>query len=59
VSEFAPGIVLFGSNGGGTAFAFDYRAEPQVMSIPFHFEFEYAQLLAPDFDKVLLALHDE
>lgn len=58
VSEFAPGIVLFGSNGGGTAFAFDYRAEPQVISIPFHFEFEYAQVLGSDFDAFLIALND-
>lgn len=58
VNEFAPGIVLFGSDGGGTAFAFDYRAQPQVISIPFIFEFEYAEVLGPNFDKFLVALYD-
>src|SRR5262245_13535397 len=36
VEEFAPGLVIFGSNGGGEAFAFDNRQEQQlVVQIPF------------------------
>jgi len=58
VNQFAPGIVLFGSNGGGEAFAFDYRAKPQIISIPFIFEFEYALVIGLDFDAFLLALYE-
>jgi cell wall assembly regulator SMI1 len=36
VSKYAPGLVLFGSNGGGDGFAFDTRASPyRVMQVPF------------------------
>jgi hypothetical protein len=37
VAEYAPGLLLFGSNGGGEAFAFDLRAEGRnpVVSVPF------------------------
>src|SRR6266853_5251695 len=37
VPEYAPGLFLFGSNGGGEAFAFDLRAEGgnPVVSVPF------------------------
>lgn len=37
VLEYAPGLLLFGSNGGGKAFAFDLRAEGRspVVSVPF------------------------
>ena len=28
VDEYAPGLLLFGSTGGGDSFAFDYRSEP-------------------------------
>ena len=37
VPEYAPGLFLFGSNGGGEAFAFDLRAEGRnpVVSVPF------------------------
>jgi hypothetical protein len=37
VHEYAPGLLLFGSSGGGEAFAFDQRAgvKKSVVSIPF------------------------
>lgn len=36
VAEFAPGLVVFGSNGGDTAYAFDTRCEePQIVEVPF------------------------
>ncbi|MCX6624633.1 MAG: SMI1/KNR4 family protein [Acidobacteria bacterium] len=37
VHEYAPGLLLFGSSGGGEAFAFDQRSGVQkpVVSIPF------------------------
>ena len=36
VQEFAPGLVIFGSNGRGEAYAFDYRQNPQhVVRVPF------------------------
>lgn len=31
VSKFTPGLVYFGSDGGGTAYAFDFRAVPPVI----------------------------
>jgi len=37
VDEYAPGLLLFGSSGGGEAFAFDIRPEGKhrVVSVPF------------------------
>jgi len=37
VAEFAPGLVLFGSDGGDTAYAFDTRSdrEAAIMEVPF------------------------
>ena len=51
VGEFAPGIFLFGSNGGGEAFGFDTRSEAcGIVSMPFvAMEIEDARVLAPDF----------
>jgi len=35
VKRYAPGLFLFGSNGGGEAYAFDLRqAEPSIVSVP-------------------------
>lgn len=34
--EFTPGLVLFASDGGGTAYAFDTRQEPvRIVAVPF------------------------
>ena len=36
VEEYAPGLVLFGSDGGGEGFAFDSRTDPAtVVMVPF------------------------
>lgn len=36
VAEYAPDLVLFGSNGGGEAFAFDRRSDPApIVIVPF------------------------
>lgn len=36
VEEYAPGLFLFGSDGGGEAFAFDLRnSQSKVVSVPF------------------------
>ncbi len=36
VKEFAPGLVLFGSDGGDTGYAFDTRgATPVIVDVPF------------------------
>ena len=36
VGEFAPGLVLFGSDGGGEGFAFDTRGgSTTIVSVPF------------------------
>ena len=36
VSKYAPGLMLFGSNGGGDGFAFDTKTSPyRVMQVPF------------------------
>jgi hypothetical protein len=36
VAEFAPGLLLFGSNGGGEAFAFDTRSgQFRIVAVPF------------------------
>jgi len=36
VNELAPGIILFGSNGGGTAFGFDFRDKSAaIVEVPF------------------------
>jgi hypothetical protein len=36
VSEYAPGLLLFGSNGGGEAYAYDLReSPPTIVMVPF------------------------
>ncbi len=36
VAEYAPGLILFGSNGGGEAFAFDIRDKQiKIVVVPF------------------------
>jgi cell wall assembly regulator SMI1 len=55
VDEYAPGLVLFGSDGGGEGYAFDMRtgAAPVVM-VPFvGMDLQYAKAIAPSFDSFL------
>ncbi|HEY1735859.1 MAG TPA: SMI1/KNR4 family protein [Methylovirgula sp.] len=52
VDEFAPGLVIFGSDGGDEAFAFDMRSDPPpIVTIPFvPMALEDAKIIAPNFD---------
>lgn len=55
VEEYAPGVFLFGSSGGGEAFGFDTRALPyKVIQIPFvGMELKYAYCVANSFYELL------
>jgi len=57
-AEAAPGLLLFGSNGGGEAFAFDTRSVPaSFVMVPFiGMELNAAHLIAPTFRSFLEAL---
>ena len=60
VAEYAPGLFLFGSDGGGEAFAFDtrYEAKP-IVSVPFvGMELKLARPLGPNFKAFLENLFD-
>ncbi len=58
VSSFAPGLVVFGSDGGGEAFGFDIRQKPlEIVQIPFiPMDFQYAEALGRSFLEFLHAL---
>jgi hypothetical protein len=60
VSTFAPGLVIFGSNGGGDAFGFDTRHDPmQIVQISFiPMDFKYAELLGGNFMEFLHTLSE-
>lgn len=62
VEIYAPGLLLFGSDGSGEAYAFDTR-EPQkfaVMVVPFvGMDLQYAKALAPTFVEFLSMLRAE
>jgi hypothetical protein len=55
VADYAPGLFLFGSDGGGEAFAFDIRASTMpIVSVPFvGMELKVARLVAADFPAFL------
>jgi hypothetical protein len=59
VHEYAPGLVLIGSDGGGEAFAFDTNVSPwPVVQIPFvGMDHELAQVIAPNFVSFLEFLY--
>jgi hypothetical protein len=59
VEERAPGLLLFGSNGGGEAFAFDARSTPPVIvAVPFIvLNLEDAIVIAPSFTAFLQHLY--
>ena len=50
--QFAPGLLIFGSDGGGEAFAFDMRFDPPpVVAVPFvPMDIDDAIRIAPSFD---------
>lgn len=59
VDEAAPELFLFGSNGGGEAFAFDTRSSPPpIVAVPFIvISLEDAKEIAPNFDAFLQHLY--
>jgi len=58
VNEGAPGLFLFGSNGGGEAFAFDTRsAPPPVVAVPFIVGLEDVIAISPTFGSFLQHLY--
>jgi hypothetical protein len=59
VEEAAPGLFVFGSSGGGEAFAFDTRVMPSpIVAVPFVvMRLEDAIALAPNFDSFLQHLY--
>jgi cell wall assembly regulator SMI1 len=58
IEEYAPGLILFGSDGGGEGFAFDRRTLPAtIVQVPFiGMELNYARLMAANFDEFLAKL---
>jgi hypothetical protein len=59
VEQRTPGLFLFGSNGGGEAFAFDARSTPSVIvAVPFIvLDLEDAIVIAPSFTAFLQHLY--
>jgi hypothetical protein len=55
VAEYAPGLFLFGSDGGGEAFAFDIRSDAKpIVSVPFvGMDLNLARPVARDFKTFL------
>jgi hypothetical protein len=58
-AEAAPGLLVFGSDGGGEAFGFDTRtAPPPVVVVPYvGMAWDTAVQMAPSFDAFILHLH--
>jgi hypothetical protein len=60
VQEYAPGIFIFGSNGGGEAYGFDTRSSMAVIQVPFvGMALSEAEYLAPSFTAFLIALEQK
>jgi SMI1 / KNR4 family (SUKH-1) len=58
VDEAAPGLFLFGSNGGGEMFAFDTRSDPPpIVVVPSILGLEDAIVIAPTFNSFLQHLY--
>lgn len=58
VDKYAPGLLLFGSNGGGEGYAFDKRQQPMsVVRVPFiGMDLRYARPVADSFISLLSCL---
>jgi cell wall assembly regulator SMI1 len=58
VQDYAPGLTLFGSDGGGEGFAFDTRSNPApIVQVPFiGMDLTYARPVAASFDQFLVKL---
>lgn len=61
VDKYAPGLILFGSNGGGEGFAFDGRKSVMpIVQIPFvGMELTYADFVADGFSQFLSVIQDQ
>lgn len=61
VSEFTPGLIYFGSDGGGIAYAFDKRVIPfNIVKFPFDtIHIEDSQYIANSFSEFIKKMHDE
>lgn len=61
VAEYAPGLFLFGSDGGGDAYAFHSRTSAMpIVSVPFvGMELSVARVIAPTFSAFLNVLSKE
>lgn len=61
VAEYAPGLFIFGSDGGGEAYAFDVRtSEMPIVSVPFvGMELSLTHGIAPSFSAFLDVLSNE
>lgn len=60
VKEYTPGLFIFGSDGGGEAYAFDVRTSAMpVVSVPFvGIELSLARIVASSFQGFLKALSE-
>lgn len=58
VLDYAPGLIMFGSDGGGEGFAFDARSNPSpIVQVPFiGMDLMYARPIATCFDAFLAKL---
>lgn len=58
VEQYAPGILLFGSNGGGEGYGFDSRAATMlIVRVPFiGMDLRYAIVVASDFTDLFTQL---
>jgi cell wall assembly regulator SMI1 len=61
VNQYAPGLVLFGSSGGGEGYAFDTREKAMpVVQVPFiGMDLRYAKPIAASFTQALLQLAND
>jgi hypothetical protein len=59
IDDSVAALFLFGSDGGGEAFAFDTRSDPPlIVVVPFiGMDFENAKLIAPSFNSFLQFLY--
>lgn len=58
VEDYAPGLILFGSDGGGEGYAFDTRIAPMsIVQVPFiGMNLAYARAMAPSFSEFITTL---
>lgn len=60
VNDYAPGLLIFGSNGGGDAYGFDTRsADWPIVEVPFvGMDWSAASAVAPSFDAFIKRLYE-